>query len=172
MKGFSAKRVALKVDVIGPEIYCLQARPCNIQPENFAGSERVKIQIHKRFKITFIGTKYDMRIFGVIPYKTTLKRQLNDEKRWTMRRRANIIHLSYPENSHVAFCPNKQRYFELFCVFGSCFRTLAVILVLNLLVFSLVCLVRQTCWLKGSASFIYSYKEDFSTLIWFCLAVE
>ena len=39
----------------------------------------------------------------------------------------------YPQNLHAVFCPNKQRYFEPFYVFGSCFRMLAVILVSILL---------------------------------------
>ena len=42
----------------------------------------------------------------------------------------NLIGLDkgdYLDNSHVVFCPNKQRSFEPF-MFGSCFRTLAVIL--------------------------------------------
>ena len=33
-KGFSSKRIALKIAVIGPEIYCLQARLYIIQPGN------------------------------------------------------------------------------------------------------------------------------------------
>ena len=35
----------------------------------------------------------------------------------------------YPKILHAVLCPNKQRYFEPFSVFGSCFRMLAVILV-------------------------------------------
>ena len=44
MKGTPSKRRALKVDVTGPEIYCLHARACVIQPGNFTGyvSEGVK----------------------------------------------------------------------------------------------------------------------------------
>ena len=38
VKGSSSKRVALKVDVLqDPKIYCLQARPCIIQPRNCTG---------------------------------------------------------------------------------------------------------------------------------------
>ena len=45
MKGFSSKRIALKVDVLEDrKIYCLQARPSGFQPGNFTvwGSEGVK----------------------------------------------------------------------------------------------------------------------------------
>ena len=46
----------------------------------FCTDHNTLIQTHKIFKImTFIRTKYNMRIFGVIPlssYKTTLKQQL------------------------------------------------------------------------------------------------
>ena len=42
---------------------------------------------------------------------------------------------NYPENSHVVFCPNKLRSIELFHVFGSCFRKIAVILVSEFLIF-------------------------------------
>ena len=48
---------------------------------------------------------------------------------------------AYPENSHVVFCPNKQRSLEPFYVFGSCFRTLAVILVSGFL--------SENDWSKG-----------------------
>ena len=43
-KVFSSKRIVLKIDVVGPEIYCLEARPCIFQPGNFTGwgSEGVK----------------------------------------------------------------------------------------------------------------------------------
>ena len=54
-----------------------------------------EVQTHKRFKRTlFIRTKYNMRIFGVIPlssYKTTLQQQLNGEKRLEMRWRAKPL---------------------------------------------------------------------------------
>ena len=36
----------------------------------------------------------------------------------------------YPENSHVVFCPNKQRSFLTFYAFGSSFRALAVAVIL------------------------------------------
>ena len=44
MKGFSSKRIALKTDVTGWKIYCLQECPCIIRPGNFTGweSEGVK----------------------------------------------------------------------------------------------------------------------------------
>ena len=44
MKGCPSECIALKMDVIGQEIYCLQARACIIQPGKFTGwgSERVK----------------------------------------------------------------------------------------------------------------------------------
>ena len=45
VKGFSSKRMALKVDVLQDrEIYSLQARPCIFQPRNITGwgSEGVK----------------------------------------------------------------------------------------------------------------------------------
>ena len=47
MKGFSLLRTAVKVDVIGRKICCLQTRPCIFPPENFAGwgSEGVNILI-------------------------------------------------------------------------------------------------------------------------------
>ena len=37
MKGFSSKRIALKLDGTGAKIYCLQARSCIFQPGNFTG---------------------------------------------------------------------------------------------------------------------------------------
>ena len=37
MEGFSSKCIALKVDVIAPKIYCLQAHPCPFQTRNFTG---------------------------------------------------------------------------------------------------------------------------------------
>ena len=48
MKGFSLKRIALKIDFIGPEnILFAGVRPCIFQPGNFTGwgSEGVKTGI-------------------------------------------------------------------------------------------------------------------------------
>ena len=44
MRGISSKRIALKVDVMGRKIYCLQACQCIIRPGNSTGwvSEGVK----------------------------------------------------------------------------------------------------------------------------------
>ena len=37
------------------------------------------IQTHEKFKITlFIRSKHNTQMFGVIPFKTTLRQQLND----------------------------------------------------------------------------------------------
>ena len=47
LKRSSSKRIALKVDVIGPKIDCLQACPCIFQPGNCAGrgSEGVNVVV-------------------------------------------------------------------------------------------------------------------------------
>ena len=39
-KGFSSTRIALKIDVIGRKMYCLEACPYDIQPGNVTGCGR------------------------------------------------------------------------------------------------------------------------------------
>jgi len=57
VKGFSSKRIALKVDVsYDPEIYCLQARPCSFQPGNFIGWDREGVK--NNFYVYRLQNKY------------------------------------------------------------------------------------------------------------------
>ena len=56
MKGFSSKtHISESRCDIGPEIYCLQARPCIFQPGNFTGwdSEGVSLYETKPIAATF-----------------------------------------------------------------------------------------------------------------------
>ena len=67
-----------------------------------------KIQTHKRFKRTvFIRTRQNQQIFGVIPFVKLQK------DTWTTAKRSKTM----------------KNEMESFYVFGSCFSTLAVILV-------------------------------------------
>ena len=84
-----------------------------------------KIQTHKRFNRTLfirIRTKHNMQIFGVILFFQATKQQLNGEQ-WDVELRhllicfwlSCVVFLSNAwKNSHVMFCPNKQRSFEPF----------------------------------------------------------
>ena len=86
-----------------------------------------RIQTHERLKRTlFSRTKNNMRIFAVISLSSHKRKRV---KRWNMSCRLGTCfcwHLLLLVSS-AWFCPDKQRSLELF-VFGSCFRTPAVIL--------------------------------------------